>query len=64
MPLAWFHEVQGVLWPDAIPHDVLSAREIEIIVENYKQGGSVREMAKKFWQAAEAKRIFDCIPLR
>ena len=38
--------------------------EIQIIVSNYKQGGSVREIAKKFWEAQEAKRVSPGIPER
>ncbi|CAE7569342.1 unnamed protein product [Symbiodinium sp. CCMP2592] len=61
MPLAFFHEVQGVLWPEADkPHDILSAAEIEAIVTNYKEGGSVRELAKQFWQAQEKIRASEC----
>ncbi|OLP91332.1 hypothetical protein AK812_SmicGene26991 [Symbiodinium microadriaticum] len=49
MPLAFFHQVQAVLWPEAnMPHDILTAAEIEVIVKNYKEGGSVRQLARKW----------------
>ena len=41
--------------------DVLSHDEIGVLVSNYKQGVSVRELAKKYWEASEALRIFACI---
>ncbi|CAE7823816.1 unnamed protein product [Symbiodinium necroappetens] len=60
MPLAFFHQVQAVLWPEAnMPHDILTAAEIEVIVKNYKEGGSVRQLARQFWQAQEEMRASD-----
>ncbi|CAE7568249.1 unnamed protein product [Symbiodinium sp. CCMP2592] len=58
MPLPWFHQVQCVLWPEkATPHDILTSEEVSVICENYRRGGSVRELAKKFWEAQAAVRI-------
>ncbi|CAE7375984.1 unnamed protein product [Symbiodinium sp. CCMP2592] len=58
MPLAFFHQVQGVLWPEIPnPHDILSPDEISVIVQNYRDGGSVRELAKQFWGAQEKIRL-------
>ncbi|CAE7433148.1 unnamed protein product [Symbiodinium necroappetens] len=58
MPLAFFHQVQGVLWPELEePHDILSPDELAIVVQNYRDGGSVRELAKQFWGAQEKIRL-------
>ncbi|CAE7238013.1 unnamed protein product [Symbiodinium sp. CCMP2456] len=58
MPLAFFHQVQGVLWPETdVPHDILTGAEIEVIVKNYNDGGSVRQLARQFWQAQEEMRL-------
>ena len=42
-----------------LAEDILTAAEIEVIVKNYKEGGSVRQLARQFWQAQEEMRASD-----